>query len=167
MWSKYASDCEGFVAAYDIHPRDVACWCENPTCTGPTGNISSLVFSLFPILYDGRFDMSPFSHILMDSCVMIPYPTLHMYLALVHACIHKSSAWESQREWRLFTGAPDSKCPEKAYARLAAKEIIVGPETKNEVVARLKSIACSHGIPAMKAVVDVQSKSDDLSILPL
>ena len=148
MWDRYASNWAGLAIGYDIDPLEVKCKCEGTnTCN------ERMPFTLAPILYEDRFDMSSLSAVLMGSCKLFPYLTFDVYLALVHATIHKDPKWAHEREWRLFSGTCDLHNG-TIYAQLKPAEIIIGYKTCDDDVATTKTICDHYDIPLRKIVFD-------------
>lgn len=158
MWGTYADNCSGFVAIYDLNPRQIKCWCSNGDCEN-----RSVIFSLCPVVYDGRFDMSEFSHVLMDSCMMFPYPAFANYMTLVHSTIHKSDEWSHEKEWRLFSGTCNFAC-EPIYAKVSPVGLITGPRISREDASSILELGSLLGIPVKQAIADFDSKSNTLRI---
>ena len=161
MWGNYADNCRGFIAAYDIKADEVKCSCAYDEC-----DRSSMVFSLCPVLYDGRFDMSELSHVLMGSCTMIPYPTYDAYMTLLHATVHKGADWNYEKEWRLFTGTCGYArgC---SYAALVPSKLILGPKIGEREEGVVRELGLYWGIPVQRAVSSIESLETSLRIVEL
>lgn len=164
MWSKYAASYSGFVASFDIDPIKTRCCCMKPGCASEHAISTSLLFMLSPVLYDGRYDMSELSFEFAGFGNYQPFPSVGQLVTMIHATVHKTSDWSNQREWRLFTWLVEDACPSPCYARLDAKEIIVGPETDSAVQKRLARIAAEKNIPVRHARIDIRTTSNGLII---
>ncbi len=158
MWAHYADNWKGFVAGYEIKPSDICCQCN--ACNGS----GDMPFTLAPILYEKRYDMSLFSAVLMDSCKAFPYPTFDVYLTLVNSTIHKDERWSNEREWRLFTGACNHMEGDM-FATMKPTEVILGSEVADANAAAMRNICNNLGIGLSKISLNAAAADYEYDIV--
>ena len=147
MWAHYSDNWKGFAAGYEIDPSRIRCRCN--TCEDG----GAMPFTLAPILYEKRFDMSPLSAVLMDSCRIFPYPTFDTYLTLVHSTVHKDERWPGEKELRLFTGTCNH-LEGNMFATLKPVEIILGPDVSQKNTETMKRLCESINVGLCEIIWD-------------
>ena len=161
MWGLYASKHRGFVAGYNTSACPPSCYCANTRSKDPRCRFEVLPLTLAPVVYSGRRDLTGFMDVFGGSQLFVPYPTDHLYLALLNATLYKGKNWASQKEWRLVTLVCQHAKKETMYARMSPTALYIGSETSNEVSEKLLALAHGLHIPAYKEVItyDVSKKS--------
>lgn len=157
MWGIYAQCGRGYAVRYRVPKQlDVSCSCEDRCCVS-----GREILSLYPVLYDGQFDATPLSPVIMHEH-HVPYiPSAVDLIVQVNALIHKSSNWSFEKEWRIVAPDCDSMArradTNAMYANLLADRIYLGYAMSREDKARFVEFSRETSIPLFQAKEDNSS----------
>lgn len=159
MWAHYSDNGKGFAVEYSVTAGEVRCTC-NSACSN-----ESMVFTLCPIQYTGRYDISNLAHVFMGSTSLCPYPNELSYLAMINAVSFKKPEWSYEKEWRLVC----MQCPSRnsSYAALGAKALFLGEDSSEDMMRSLYHLSTSLSIPLYKMQTDTSCRTGNLKPVQL
>lgn len=166
MWGLYANNNRGFAVSYEMPRSPMDCCCERLS-EDDKCMLARHPLAVFPILYEGRPDITDFSDTLGGSQSLIPYLTERLYLTVIAATAFKAKEWEHEREWRIVCGQCQYAPNAKMYVRLKASAVYLGYQVSKENQEFVLRAAAKLSLPVYKAKVLYATAEDDMTFQPL
>lgn len=172
MWSHYADAHTGFCLEYDFKTgiSDCSESCKSVlSCPGVMLN-----YPIAPITYkDTRYDASGgFASMLMNWTIgnnNIPMNNISYDMFLTtKTMLTKSSCWEYEKEWRLFSRIPETNLkPHGVITTMKPRAIYLGARMKEHNKKRIINICKEREIPCFQMVPQYHINDYELEVYPI